>query len=95
MRIIRDLISLNPANLTNDDVTVLLFRPNGTTPARPLREKLLAPLRVAKAIVGSIGRQDEPAPWPEVSVANLGGALVPSLGKVGQTSAASPRARER
>jgi hypothetical protein len=43
--------------------------------------KVLVPFRVARAILGSIGRKEEPAPWPELSVANVGGAVVPGLGR--------------
>jgi sigma-B regulation protein RsbU (phosphoserine phosphatase) len=62
-------------NLHGDDVTVLLFRPNGTAPGTPLRERLLAPLRILRAAAGSLRRGGEPAPWPELSLANVGGAM--------------------
>lgn len=41
-------------NLTDDDVTVLLFSPNGT--GSPLRDNLLAPARLARDWAGSVGR---------------------------------------
>ena len=91
-RLLAGIAALNPANLTNDDVTVLLFRPNGSAPTTPLREKLLVPFRVARAIIRSLGRKDAPAPWPEMSVANVGGALVPALAKVGQPNGRRPGA---
>jgi len=33
-------------NLTRDDITCLLFRPNGMRPKLPLRDMLMAPIRV-------------------------------------------------
>jgi hypothetical protein len=33
-----------------DDLTLLLFRPNGTRPKVPLRDFLLAPFRMARAV---------------------------------------------
>jgi hypothetical protein len=30
----------------------------------------------------SLTHRDEPAPWPEMSVANIGGAVIPPLEKV-------------
>jgi sigma-B regulation protein RsbU (phosphoserine phosphatase) len=58
-------------NLADDDVTVLLFRPNGLTPRAPFSQRVLAPLRVLGGILGSLRRGGQPAPWPEVSLANL------------------------
>ncbi|QOV87312.1 PP2C family protein-serine/threonine phosphatase [Humisphaera borealis] len=85
-RILEHIRSLYASNLDGDDVTVLLFRPNGTANSTPLSERLLAPFRIAKAMVRSITHKDEPIPWPEVSVANVGGAVIPSLSKPGATS---------
>jgi hypothetical protein len=83
-RLLSHIGGLREGNLQNDDVTTLLFRPTGSAARTPLKTKLLAPFRVARAIVGSLGRRGEPAPWPELSVANLGGAMLDPLGKVGQ-----------
>ncbi|HEX8916337.1 MAG TPA: PP2C family protein-serine/threonine phosphatase [Humisphaera sp.] len=77
------LAEICPANLTNDDVTVLLFRANGGAPNTPVKERVLAPFRVAREVLRSFLRRDHAAPLPELSVANIGGNVVPSLGKVG------------
>lgn len=58
-------------NLTDDDITVLLFRPNGLAPQAPFLQRALAPLRVAGAILGSLLPGSDPAPWPEISLPNL------------------------
>lgn len=78
-RILDHLRSLYRGNLEGDDVTALLFRPNGTASDTPIAERLKAPLRIVKAMVRSLTHKDEPIPWPEPSLANLGGAVLPSL----------------
>jgi hypothetical protein len=62
-------------NLKADDVTVLLFRPNGQAAAAPFRDRLLAPCRILKAALQSLVGGGAPVPWPEWSVANIGGAM--------------------
>ncbi|MGB7157215.1 MAG: PP2C family protein-serine/threonine phosphatase [Tepidisphaeraceae bacterium] len=69
------------AALTGDDVTVLLFRPNGLAPTKPLGERLIAPFRVLREIVRA-WRHGEAMPWPEMSIANLGGALFTPLSRL-------------
>ena len=69
------------AELTGDDVTVLLFRPNGLAPTKPLGERLIAPFRVVRDIAQAWRRSDV-MPWPEFSVANLGGALFTPLSRL-------------
>lgn len=62
-------------NLTADDVTVLLFRPNGSSSRIPFMKRLLAPLRVAGSIGKAVLTGKGPIPWPELSLANIGGAM--------------------
>jgi serine phosphatase RsbU (regulator of sigma subunit) len=69
------------AELSGDDVTVLLFRPNGLAPTKPLGERLIAPFRVVREIVRG-WRHGEVMPWPEMSIANLGGALITPLSRM-------------
>ena len=63
------LRDLHPGNLDGDDVTLLAFRPNGGGQCVTLRDRLLAPLRVLRGLLTG-GRS-----FPEVSLANLGGAM--------------------
>lgn len=70
-----------PGTLDADDVTVLLFRPNGSAPTPPLRDRLLAPLRIVRAAVERLAGKPDPVPWPEFSLPNIGGALLPALGR--------------
>ena len=76
--------AINEKNLRQDDVTALLFRPNGLARTTPLKERLLAPFRIIKAVLGSIGRKKKPAPWPEMSLANVGGAVLTPLSQAGE-----------
>ncbi|MBL8879850.1 MAG: serine/threonine-protein phosphatase [Phycisphaerales bacterium] len=69
--LIEAIRKLNPDNLTEDDVTMLLFRPNGLAPAAPFWQRVLAPLRVVGAIARSFLPGGGPAPWPEMSLSNL------------------------
>jgi phosphoserine phosphatase RsbU/P len=71
------------ANLSEDDVTVLLFRPNGMGRRRPsLRQQVVAVGRLTGAIVRSFGPRGEPVPWPDLRLANIGGAMFGSLGRL-------------
>src|SRR5258706_13162518 len=66
--------------LSDDDVTVLVLRPNGTGMKTSLKDRLLAPLRVLKGVGGSlIGKG--PAGLPELSLVNIGGAMFGSLNR--------------
>jgi hypothetical protein len=42
-RLLDRIAGLRAGNLTNDDVTVLLFRPNGSAPTKPLKERCWSP----------------------------------------------------
>jgi hypothetical protein len=70
-------------NLEDDDVTALLFRPTGTGGYGPVGRRLLSPLRVAWGILASwLGPKHEPAPLPEFTVANIGGAWIAPLNRL-------------
>lgn len=89
-RLLGHLRSLYAGNLDGDDVTTLLLRPNGQAGAALLSEKLKAPFRIVKAMVRSFTHRDEPIPWPEMSVANIGGAVIPPLSSTPPPRAADP-----
>ena len=67
--------ALRPGNLNDDDVTVLLFRPTGPGAAPALRDKLLAPVRVARGVLSSLRPGGGPAPLPEFTLRNIGGSM--------------------
>lgn len=72
----------HPSNLREDDVTVLLFRPNGLAPSRPLGERLLAPVRLIRNLASSLRPRGEPMAWPEFTIANIGGAMILPLSRL-------------
>ena len=67
--------------LNADDVTALLLRASGTGATTPLKERLLAPLRIIKSACKSFLRR-EPAPLPDLTPANVGGAILPPLNRL-------------
>jgi serine phosphatase RsbU (regulator of sigma subunit) len=69
-------------NLTGDDLTLLLFTPNGDDRRVPLRNRLLAPVRVTGSVIRSLRPGGGQAPWPELSLRNIGGAMVDRLNRV-------------
>jgi phosphoserine phosphatase RsbU/P len=74
-------------NLTGDDVTVLVFRPNGLGRRRPsLRQQVIASGKMIGAIAGSFRRGGEPVPWPDLKLSNLGGAVVGPLNRLWSAS---------
>ena len=80
-RLLAAVAATAEGNLTADDVTVLLFRPNTDGSRIPLRQKLLAPVRVLRGLARSLRPGGGPMPWPELSLANLGGALFHPLNR--------------
>ncbi len=76
--------ALHRGNLTDDDVTVLLIRPNGLAPSVPWKERICGPFRVLKGLVGSAIRGDA-LPWPEISIRSVGGAMFGPLNHVGRS----------
>jgi serine phosphatase RsbU (regulator of sigma subunit) len=68
-----------PNNLTEDDVTVLLVRANGNKPRPSLKDFLWANVRIAGSLIRGINPWAERPPLPDWNVANIGGAIIPSL----------------
>jgi phosphoserine phosphatase RsbU/P len=71
-----------PANLTEDDVTVLLVRANGLKASYPLGARLKAMGRFAGSLIRSLNPSAERPPLPDLNLANLGGAIIPALGRL-------------
>jgi sigma-B regulation protein RsbU (phosphoserine phosphatase) len=74
------IAALHPGNLSEDDVTVMLFRANGKALRTTFFTRAAAPLRVLAALIRS-PFTGERVPLPEFSLANLGGAMFYSLSK--------------
>ncbi len=73
------LEALAPDNLAGDDVTLLIFKSNGGARRVPLIDRLAAPARVLRGLWRAIRGHADGARLPEVSLANLGGALFDPL----------------
>ena len=75
--LLEKLRTLHPANLEEDDVTILLFRPNGAAGQRNFLHRAAAPLRVMSASITAWITKRGPAPLPDFSTTTLLGALIP------------------
>lgn len=67
--------------LKADDVTALLLRANGTGGGIALHRSFLAPLRILASVGRAIAGKG-PMSLPDWNLPNLGGALVPALGRL-------------
>lgn len=77
-----ELIRQDPSNLCEDDVTMVLISANGREPVYSLRERAGAVGRFCKAAVKALfHRQAERPPFPDLRLANIGGAIFPALGR--------------
>ncbi len=78
-RFIESLISAilkqSPAALDGDDITVMLFSPNSSADQVSLKNRLRAPLRVARGVIRSLLPGGGPMPIPQFSKLNIAGAL--------------------
>jgi sigma-B regulation protein RsbU (phosphoserine phosphatase) len=70
-----------PLNLTDDDVTVLLVQVNQRKPSYTLGEKLKAFGRFSGTLLRAFNPKAERPPFPDLNLANLGGAIVPALAR--------------
>jgi hypothetical protein len=70
-----------PENLAADDVTLLVVRANGRSIHFTFGEKLEAFGRFLRTLFRSLNPGAERAPLPDASLANLGGAIIPALGR--------------
>jgi hypothetical protein len=70
-----------PQNLTDDDVTVMLIRANGSNPDYTFGDKVRAVIRFVGMLARSIRPGAERAPFPDANLANVGGAIIPALGR--------------
>ena len=72
-QIVTKVTNLHEGNLTNDDVTLLLFRPTGEDARIPIRKRIMAPFHLAKGIAASLLNGGKGMPLPEFSLENLTG----------------------
>ena len=80
-QLLAEIAARHPANLTHDDVTVLSVRASDREPNYSVGDKLKAAGRFIRTLVGSLNPVAERAPFPDISLANIGGAIIPALGR--------------
>jgi sigma-B regulation protein RsbU (phosphoserine phosphatase) len=68
-------------NLTHDDVTVLVLRANGRAPRYSHWEQLRAFGRFLRSLLRWPVPGNERPPLPDWNIANIGGAIIPALGR--------------
>jgi sigma-B regulation protein RsbU (phosphoserine phosphatase) len=80
-RLVAEIAERDPKNLSEDDVTVLLITATGRKPNYSMGERLRALGRFLRLLIGSIQAGAERAPFPDANLANIGGAIIPALGR--------------
>lgn len=71
-QIVAKITSLYPGNLSDDDLTLLLFRPTGEDAHVPFTKRVMAPIRLLKGMASSLLSGGRGMPLPEFSLENLG-----------------------
>jgi serine phosphatase RsbU (regulator of sigma subunit) len=79
--LLQELTDRFPNNLAADDVTLLVVRANGGSIQFSFGEKCAAFGRFLKAFLGSLSPRADRAPFPDANLANIGGAIIPALGR--------------
>ncbi len=79
--LLKEIADRHPKNLSDDDVTVCVVRANGREFKVPFREKLHAAGQFAGSLLRSMQPGAERPPFPDWKLANLGGAIIPALGR--------------
>jgi sigma-B regulation protein RsbU (phosphoserine phosphatase) len=70
-----------PRSLADDDVTVLVVEVNQRKAHFTFREQLGALGRFLGATIRALNPKAERPPFPDLNLANLGGAIIPALGR--------------
>lgn len=79
--LLAEIAERHPENLTEDDVTVLLVQVNQSKPSFTIGEKLGAFFRFTRSLIGAVNPKAERPPFPDLNLANLGGAIIPALAR--------------
>ena len=80
-RLLGEIAERSPGNLSEDDVTVLVVRANGRAPRYSFGEKLGALVRFSGSLIRAVNPRAERPPFPDANLANIGGAIIPALGR--------------
>jgi len=79
--LLREIRDRYRENLSNDDVAVMVLRATSRAPQYSFGEKLRALLRLSGAAIRALDPRAERAPLPDLNLANIGGAIIPALGR--------------
>jgi sigma-B regulation protein RsbU (phosphoserine phosphatase) len=79
--LLREIADRYPENLSEDDVTVLLVRASGRALRFSFGEKLGALIRFSGSLLRAVDPRAERPPFPDANLANVGGAILPALGR--------------
>ena len=92
--LVKEIAERHPKNLSEDDVTVLVVRASGNELRYTFGEKMGAFRRFIRTLIGAANPKAERPPFPDFNLANLGGAIIPALGRrwraAGNSSRSSP-----
>ena len=77
-----------PQNLSDDDVTVLVVRANGRVRSYSMADKIHASVRFMRSLIRAANPSAERPPFPDFNLANIGGAIIPALGRRWRASGA-------
>jgi phosphoserine phosphatase RsbU/P len=81
---------------SDDDVTILLIRHNGSQPPTVILRGLAAPFRILRAVWTRITHGSEaPTPLPEFTIANIFGAVIPALSRLWRPAVRRDNAEHR
>jgi sigma-B regulation protein RsbU (phosphoserine phosphatase) len=70
-----------PENLSEDDVTVMVFRASGQQPHHSFKDKVKSRIRFAGSLIRGLNPWAERPPLPDFNLANIGGAIIPALAR--------------
>ena len=93
--LLKEIAERFPENLSEDDVTLLLVRASGSEPCYSLKEKLWALVRLAGSSIRAINPRAERPPLPDANLANIGGAIIPALGRRWRAAGAMGRSPDQ
>jgi serine phosphatase RsbU (regulator of sigma subunit) len=79
--LLKEITERDPHKLTDDDVTVLVVQVNESQAHYTFGEKLGALRRLTWSMVRALNPKAERPPLPDLNLANLGGAIIPALGR--------------
>jgi serine phosphatase RsbU (regulator of sigma subunit) len=89
-KLLAEIESRYSENLSEDDVTLLLIRVNGRSLHFPFSERLRALGRFTLTLLRSANPRNERAPFPDANLANIGGAIIPALGRLWRARSQKP-----